>query len=389
MLTLFSASAAVVYASMASNPDGELTAVETLSMFASFGVATAVVWRARFPVAVCVGASVLAFLLPLDALAPLLALTWVIARCSMRAAAVCGAFTAAAVTVSLWRDAARDGEAVLFAINDATTGERLYLAPVGYVALGAVLVSIAVGVGLLRRAIDQSRSAGRLAAEESERAERLRSRADTLRTELTRQEERELIAREIHDTVAHQLSLLSLHAAALESTAADTQVGEAARDMRSTAHRGLEEMRTLITSLREEPDRYITPSTALTDLPRLLEQARAAGLDVTATVFASDAQTAPPSLTGAIYRIVQEALTNVVKHAPGVRAEVEVHAQPGAGAAVMVRNPLPAATVTAPDGVPGSGSGIIGMRERAESLGGTFSAQPQGSWFVVHAHLPW
>jgi signal transduction histidine kinase len=104
-----------------------------------------------------------------------------------------------------------------------------------------------------------------------------------------------------------------------------------------------------------------------------------------------------------VYRVVQEALTNVMKHAPGARAEVDVRARPGEGVRITVRNALtqdlnPYADVTVlgePDatvggaGVPGGGAGIVGMRERCEAVGGTFSAGAQDGRFVVTAQLPW
>ena len=148
---------------------------------------------------------------------------------------------------------------------------------------------------------------------------------------LFRSDERELIAREMHDTVAHNLSVMSLQASALEVTTDDPDVADAARTMRSSAHRALDEMRALITSLREGSEQYTGSAPALGDLAALLDDARSSGVDLAATVFVSDADSAPPALTRAVYRVVQEALTNVMKHAPGARADVDVRARPGDG----------------------------------------------------------
>jgi signal transduction histidine kinase len=144
----------------------------------------------------------------------------------------------------------------------------------------------------------------------------------------------------------------------------------------------------------------------LADLPALLERAGATGARVRSTVFVTDAEQAPPALTRAVYRVVQESLTNALRHAPGEDVTVEVHAAPGQGACVRVTNRLSAAPPAglpagppaglpaglpsapgAPDG--GGGAGLVGMRERAERLGGRCEAGPVGDRFVVDAHLPW
>ncbi len=357
------------------------------------GVCAAVVWRARYPVIVCLATAAAGILLPVGALAPVLALPFVLAR-EERRRVLAGsvAATAVAVGLSLWRDAARDGEAVIFAVTSVEDGTRSYLAPVGYVIIGVLAVAVSVGAGLVRRYAGRAHVAQEVAAVETQRAEvlrthaeDLRSQTDHLRTELSRQDERELIAREMHDTVAHNLSVMSLQASALEVTTDDPEIADAARTMRSSAHRALDEMRALITSLREGSEQYTGSAPALGDLAALLDDARASGVDLAATVFVTDADSAPPALTRAVYRVAQEALTNVMKHAPGARADVDVRARPGDGVDLVVRNALTADV----SGVPGSGNGLVGMRERCEALDGTFSAGVEDGRFVVRAHLPW
>ncbi|MGN7702065.1 sensor histidine kinase [Cellulosimicrobium sp. 22601] len=356
-------------------------------------VSAAVVWRIRSPLAVCLGTAAAGILTPVGALAPLLALPFVLAR-EQRRPVLAGAVaaTAAAVGASFWRDAARGGDAVIFSFRPTDGGETSYLAPAGYVVIGALLVAVSVGAGLVRRYAGRAHVAQQTAAVETRRAETLRTHAedlrsqtDQLRTEISRQDERELIAREMHDTVAHNLSVMSLQASALEVTTDDPEVVDAARTMRSSAHRALEEMRALITSLRDGAEQYTGSAPALGDLATLLDDARSSGVDLAATVFVTDADSAPPALTRAVYRVVQEALTNVMKHAPGARADVDVRARPGDGVDLAVRNALTADA----SGVPGSGNGIVGMRERCEALDGTFSAGVEDGRFVVRAHLPW
>ncbi len=371
---------AVAFAGNGAQATGTSPWPAVAGMFAGVAGAVALVWRARFPTAVCAGTALLALALPLDAFAPLLALTWVVARRPWAEAAGAGAVAALATGVSLWRDAARDGDDVIFSSADQA-GQRSYLSPVGYVTLGVVLFACAVAVGVARRYAERARQATGVAQEHARTAA-------ALRTELSRQEERELIAREMHDTVAHHLSLVSLHASALEATAGGpgTDVPAAARSMRDSAHRALEEMRTLVASLRDRAGPEPGPAPQLAELPRLVDEARRAGADVSATLFVSDEAEAPPALTRAVYRIVQESLTNALKHAPGARVDVDVRAGPTAGVDVSVRNRLPA---TPPVGVPGGGAGLLGMRERAEALGGTFEARDADGWFGVHVHLPW
>ncbi|OLT54628.1 sensor histidine kinase [Cellulosimicrobium sp. CUA-896] len=385
-------------------PSGAQLARTVLWWVLLAGVATAVVWRDRYAVVVCLSTAAAGVLTPVGAVAPLLALPFVIAReRRWRVVVGCAAATALAVGVSFWRDEAREGEAVIFSITSTGLSGTSYLTPAGYAILTALLVAASVGAGFLRRAVGRADAAQQVAAAENQRARVLSSQADELRTEVSRQEERELIAREMHDTVAHELSLMSLQASAYEVSTDNPDVVDVARTLRSSAHRTLDEMRTLIASLRAGSEQYTGSAPALGDLATLLDDARAGGVDLTATVFVADADEAPAALTRAVYRVVQEALTNVMKHAPGARADVDVRARPGDGVDITVRNAVlpelnpyadapvlgdPGATVGA-SGIPGGGSGLVEMRERCEAMGGTFDAGVQDGRYVVRAHLPW
>ena len=359
-----------------------------LLMLVAGGTGAALVWRRRFAVPVCVGTAAAGAVLPVGARASLIALPWVLATAGRRTAAWCTAAVGAAVTAAMVRDWAREGDAVMWATKDPE-GVRTYLTGPGYVAMGVLALGVSVSVGLVRRFVTAAGTARRAAEESELRAAELRTQTDRLRTELTRQEERELIAREMHDTVAHHLSLVSLHAAALEVSADDpaTDVPESARSMRFSAHRALEEMRTLIASLRtagdDSAERYAGPAPRLVDLVALIDQARGAGADIGATVFVDGGDDAPPALTRAVYRVAQESLTNAMKHAPGARVAVDLRARPGDGVDVTVTNDL----VEVASG-PG-GAGLVGMRERAEALGGQFEAGARDGRFEVRVHLPW
>lgn len=234
--------------------------------------------------------------------------------------------------------------------------------------------------------------AGRRVRARGEYLRLLRERAEQLeREQLVEAEravatERTRIARELHDIVAHQVSLMTVQAGAAK-TIVDTDPDAAARAMNSVEVAGrqaLDELRHLLGVLR--PDRGNTelgPQPGSADLPRLIEEVERAGLEVSLSL--DDGCEGLPARIGlAIYRIVQEALTNVLKHAgPDARAEVRIRA---GERDVTVRIDDTGAGATR---LPGSGHGIAGMRERAELLGGTLTAGPRdGGGFSVVARLP-
>ncbi|GAA3809771.1 two-component sensor histidine kinase [Cellulomonas soli] len=395
-VSAFSSIVAVAFASSGRYRDGSSALLDMVCLLALTAVAASLIWRRRWPVAICLGASAVALVLPLDAFASLVALTWVYAQARHRTVLLCTGASVVAVAVSLGRDLAREGEAVIFSTTIQETGERFELMPIGYAIIGVLMVAGAVAVGLVRRYRTDARAARDAATAEAKQAAALRSQADHLRTELSRQDERELIAREMHDTVAHHLSLVSLHASVLEVTADDpgVDVGASARSMRGEASRALDEMRTLIAALRTAGDglaeQYAGPAPRLADLPGLVDDARRAGVDIGATVFVDQGDSAPPALTRAVYRVVQESLTNAMKHGPGGRVDVEVRARPGNGVDVVVHNALAQSQGLGAASSGGTGgAGLIGMRERVEALDGTFSAEAQDGRFVVRAHLPW
>ncbi|MEV0615950.1 histidine kinase [Nonomuraea sp. NPDC050404] len=218
----------------------------------------------------------------------------------------------------------------------------------------------------------------------------LRQRADSAAEEAKRLE-RERIAREMHDVLAHRISMLSLHAGALEfrPDAPPKEIARAAGAIRSNAHLALEDLREVIGVLRHSapgdddlvPDR---PQPTLADLPALVEECRQAGMDVRLDQQVRDI---PEGLGRNLYRIAQEALTNARKHAGGAPVVVTVEGRRGAGLSVEVRNPLWARHGAR---IPGAGAGLIGLTERAELAGGRlgYGPTPEGE-FVVRAWLPW
>ena len=224
-----------------------------------------------------------------------------------------------------------------------------------------------------------------------------RAEADQLvRAESARLAERTRIAREMHDVLAHRISLVALHAGALE-VALDlppAQVRESAALLRLTAHQALEELRDVIGVLREEQgqERASTvPQPTLADIPRLVEETRRAGakVDFEMEVEVDDAASAPGPLGRDAYRIVQEALTNIGKHARGTHARVRVAGAPDRGLHVSVRN-RGALGAHARSALPGSGTGLLGLQERVTLANGVLVHGPDASGdFVVEADLPW
>ena len=268
-----------------------------------------------------------------------------------------------------------------YALYSPTTG------PASVVAFVMPLVFAASGWGMFIRARRQ------LLLSLRERA--LRAEADQeLSEERARVAERTRIAREMHDVLAHRVSLMALHAGGLElrPDLPPDEVQETAALLRTTAVQALEELRSVIGVLRDgagnEPAAGV-PQPTLSDIPRLVEETRRAGADIALEMQVEPLDAVPAALGRDAYRIVQEALTNVGKHARGNPARVRVTGAPNEGLHVSVRNRQPVA-VHATSTLPGAGAGLVGLRERVTLAGGTLRSGPdQTGDFVVEADLSW
>ncbi|MFJ8783909.1 sensor histidine kinase [Streptomyces sp. NPDC102476] len=216
-------------------------------------------------------------------------------------------------------------------------------------------------------------------------AARLRAEQTALLAEMDRTQavtaERARMARELHDMVANHLSAIAIHSTAALSIDDPATSREALSVIRENSVDGLAEMRRLIGILRDG-DHEPAAVPTLDGLTALVDGARANGLDVTLDAGHHDAVPAPVAL--AAYRIVQESLTNALKHACPGRVTVSL-AQRDGELTVAVRSPYGDR-----DGprAPGSGAGLVGMRERAALLGGMFDAGPEGPHWTVRATLP-
>ena len=199
-------------------------------------------------------------------------------------------------------------------------------------------------------------------------------------------EERQRIAREIHDVIAHTLSVTMLHVTgarlALERGNRDDAV-DALRDAERTGRESLGEIRRTVGVLGSDGTGTGAPMPTATDLPELVAGFRAAGLDVELDVH-GDPAGLPPALGLGVYRIAQESLANVAKHAPSSHTDVRLTVDPEC-VRLVVRD-VDDHEVAAPVG--NGGLGLRGMRERAVALGGSVDARPDGAGWTVNATLP-
>jgi signal transduction histidine kinase len=250
--------------------------------------------------------------------------------------------------------------------------------------VGALLTAVAIGWGLFVRVRREQFLALRERAAQLEAEQRLH-------IEHARDAERRRIAREMHDVLAHRVSLLSLHAGALEfrRDASPEEIAEAAGVIRASAQAALEELRQVIGVLRDgaEGDAPEPPQPTLADVPALVEESRAAGMRVRCTIDVAEVEAVPAALGRTVYRIVQEGLTNARKHAPTAAVDVTIAGGEPVVVEVVSRRPV-GVTAAAPP-LPGAGSGLIGLTERVALAGGELQHGPDPAGdFILRATLP-
>jgi len=228
-----------------------------------------------------------------------------------------------------------------------------------------------------------------------ERAETA-EREQALKADAAREAERTRIAREMHDVLAHRISLVAMHAGAMayRTDLTREQTTQAAGVIQANAHLALTELRQVLGVLRTadggggaEP-----PQPTLTELPALLADVRDAGTEVELDVAGlpggdvSALSGLAETVARTAFRILQEALTNACKHAPDETVRVVLAGTPGSRLSFEVRNRLPDVAVGA---VPGAGMGLMGLGERADLAGGSLRSGPERGMFVVAGWLPW
>ena len=405
--------------------------------------------RRRWPMPITVASALAGIAVYLDTTVGLIAFTTVVRRArSLRDPLpwATGALLATGTLVSLFRDASQGstGNSMIGAIVNASPdpGAVTHVSVMQVLFLAVVAMSLPVGVGLWLRARDgekKARHCAQEAADASARAERAAQEQTRTSTRLadtvSLQAERERVAREVHDGLGHRLSLLALHAAALEQGVLETSessnapegsqapdsagaVGEddpraAAQRVRQEAQGAMRDLRSLLAVLRE-PVGAVEPAPRLEDLREVVDGVLAAHQPLSSSIYLDRAAQADEVLSRAVYRIVQESLTNARKHSPGTSVQLRVEGGPDTGIDITCSNRISRTEPEADDaeageapqaagadrgaasgpgvvvGDPQGGSGLRGMAQRAAICGGTFHAGPDGQGrFVVSAHLPW
>lgn len=336
-------------------------------------------------------------LLPFRHRAPLL-ITVVIAALSSVSTLAVGAAAIATVSLATRRRAVELAVAGAVLLGATVLYDVVLAPPADDMPLWQILIAGIVGIALLvviGIAIGQRRA---LLLSLRERAALL-ERDQQLREDRAREQERAHIAREMHDVLGHRLSLVALHAGALEYRGpglTPDETAAAAGVVRAEAHSALTDLRDVLGVLRDpaatggdEVTGTAPPQPTLVDLPALLDQARAGGATVRARVDA-DGAAVPTAVGRHAYRIVQESLTNARRHAPGQPVDVVVETVPGPGVRVVVSNTLTDGPAPADASGKTAGHGLRGLAERARLVGGSFRAgSDDGRVHVVEAVLPW
>lgn len=363
----FAALAFGVYLVAEQRPPG--TSDLMLAADITFGLLACVAlwWRRRWPVEIAMALVIPAAFSDLASGAVLIALFSVAVHRPRRVVAAVAAVHLVSIVVYLQVRADPDAPFVFFLIL--------------LMLLLAAILSWGMAVRARRQLIESLRQQARWVDKEQQ-----------LLVDQARQLERNRIAREMHDVLAHRISLISMHAGALEfrRDADSGDVHKAAAVIRDSAHQALEDLRQVIGILREPPtgDAAEPPQPTLLDLPALVEESRLAGGVIGAEYRVPDIASVPATVGRTAYRIVQEALTNARKHAPGARVDVVVGGNAGGELTVEVRSRRPVGTTASV--IPGGGTGLVGLAERATLAGGRLEhGRADDGDFVLRAWLPW
>lgn len=323
-------------------------------------------WRRRFPVTVAVVTNLM----------------------TIFSASAGGAATLALVSLATrrrWREVIPVGvlaffSGITFEHLNPTSKERLAI------DIPLVILVIAVTVGW-----------GMYIGSRRELLATLRERAETAEAEQVarmaqaRAAERSRIAREMHDVLAHRISLVTMHAGALtfRDDLSAEQIRTTASIIQDNAHQAMVELREVLGILRDGPGDAAPerPQPGALDLPDLLAEAREAGMKVTDS-RTINLDVIPVALGRATYRVVQEGLTNARKHASDTLVSIRISGDPETGLLVEVRNPMPIGSNSTTS--PASGLGLVGLAERTELAGGKLSHRVSPDrHFELRAWLPW
>ncbi|MCX5206195.1 histidine kinase [Streptomyces sp. NBC_00237] len=330
----------------------------------ALGCLAVLLWRRRFPLAVALVVAVASGASTLAVGAALLALCSMSARRRPVEIGVVACVYVAASQLAL----------MLYPVTSPSGPMWLQL------ALPALSAGIAVAMGVAVGARRVEVLSLRQRAESAEREQ-------TAREAQARALERNRIAREMHDVLAHRISLVALQAGVLDHrrTLTTEENRTLIRGIADGSHQALEELRDVLGVLRADPDGPEPPQPSLDRIPELVADARTSGLDVSLTTTVTGE---PSDVVGrTCYRVLQEALTNAAKHAPGAPVHITVAGTAGDELHVSVHN-SPATTPT--DRPPTSGFGLLGLAERVALTGGELSHHStHDGGYLLTAHLPW
>lgn len=371
---------AVVVGPARTQPGGPPVVVDDLGWWSQIGLREALSalvvlvnclalwWRRSHPVLLCIVSLAVAFLMAFD-----------------------GALLFALLTLAVRR---RDRLLVLMSVVAGVAGTSSSLRTT-FDGLGVALTTAVVSVTLcvfVGAFVGARRDLVTSLRERAERAEH----EQVLRSEQARLAERTRIAREMHDVLAHRISLVALHAGGLEvrPDVGPEQVEATAATIRETARSALEDLRRVLGVLRAPGTTSsatsaaeLAPQPTLVDVRRLVDSTREAGVSAEFRTDVPVHADVPAELGRTVYRVVQEALTNVHKHAPSAQTVVTVSGEVGREMLVSVVNARPHGRSA---GLPGAGSGLVGLSERVGLADGTITSGPEpGGGFAVRARLPW
>ena len=356
------------------------TTIAMLVWLAGILLAVSLAWRRRYPVAVAVLTSAVTLLLPLDPVAALIAFGSLAVRRLDRVVGAVAALTALATLVSTWRDSR--------GLTEHSSFWRILLSPEGseplslwgVMAISAALLAVSFGIAMLVR--DKARN--RSHQEEGRVHQQV---VAGLNDELARQAERERLAQEVHAALGHRLSLLSLHAGAVQVRAKDPALRESADLVRAGAEQAMTDLRSLLTMLRRPGGPDVADSIpGVHDLALLIDETSRTGITLVSTVQLESIEELDDLTSRSAFRIAQEMLTNARRHAPGIGVRFLVRATPQAGVIIESANHLPPDA----DSHVVAGSGLNGIRTRVDQLGGDFRQWVDDSRvFRVAVRLPW
>jgi signal transduction histidine kinase len=211
---------------------------------------------------------------------------------------------------------------------------------------------------------------------------RARASATAAAQDVARAQERARIGREIHDSVGHHATLIAVGAAALAASTGEESTRRSAEHLRGLAKRAIGEMRAALGLL----DGGAEPVAGLAEMAALVEGVQTAGVDVE-MVLTGEPADLPPAVGRAVYRVVQESLTNAVRHAPGAPVRVQLD-RLSAELVVAVTNPAPPRTRRRREAFATGGAGLTGLAHRVTAAGGSLTAGPSGGGFAVRAIFP-